>query len=199
MLSLWECFVRRGATIIALMCILTSIGCVETPSTDGAIISQPHPTTATVVVGSLKGVLNESTPLSWYPKNFVDLSDVSYLSPDQQSTVDQTIRKKVESEFVTKGIQFQSPVGSTRFQVVLAGAGSDNKVEELQALFKVYPGLGQHSMQMGAVMIAVVDTARNYSVWRGVVEGTTDPNVLLEERLTRLQSVVQSLLNRIEL
>lgn len=195
----WKYFVQWGAAVSAALLILTLMGCAETSSRTSSTISKPQLTTATVVVGSLKGVLNESTPLSWYPNDFVDLSDMDYLSPEQQLIFEETLRNKIELEFAAKGVQFQAPAGSTRYQVVLAGAGSNTKVEELQALFKVYPGLGQHSMQLGAVMIAVVDTARDFSVWRGVVEGTTDVNLLLEERLSRLQNVVQSLLNHVEL
>ncbi|SMF40851.1 hypothetical protein SAMN02745866_02648 [Alteromonadaceae bacterium Bs31] len=154
--------------------------------------------TATVVVGNLKGVFDENTKLSWHADDLIDLSDATYLSPEQQLDVENGVKRFIEQAFERKGIPFSTEQGSTRYQVVVAGAGSNTKVEKLHELFKVYPGLGHKNVTHGALMIAVVDTARNFALWRGVVEGEVAPEISMEARLQRLQMIVDTLVKSAE-
>ncbi len=171
--------------------------CVTTTEPSPAIKTQP--TSATIVIGSLKGVLSEDAQLSWFTDDFIDLSDSSYLTAEQQVSVEESVKGYIEQAFENKGVAFAPEAGSTRYQVVVAGAGSNTSVGELHELFKLYPGLGHKNVTHGALMVAVVDTARNFALWRGAVEGEVEPSIAIDERLQRLQMIVNSLINTIEL
>jgi|GEM_PF-4341735 len=188
----------RNTSLSVLLASLF-VACGTQSTSQEHIPSVPPPTSATVVVGSLKGAIQAGSTLSWYKENFIDLSDSAYLSADEQRELSSALEAFVESAFREKGIHFSDERGSTRYQIIVAGAGSNSKVQELHGLFKVYPGLGHHEVNHGAVMIAVVDTARNYALWRGVVEGQVQSQLSFDQRLQRLNTIVSSLLNRIEL
>jgi len=158
-----------------------------------------QPTSATVVVGSLDGAFGENTKLSWYPSDFIELQGSSVFQEGQKQQLLEAVKIHVEQAFAERGLVFNPEPGSTRFQVVVAGAADNQTVSKLEELFKVYPGLIQQNMTAGTVMLAVVDTARNFPMWRAAVEGAVQPDLTYEQRLEQIKGIIDDLMARTNL
>lgn len=187
---------------VHILVLFAISGCVTqpVPEESGLSATQMHtPQTAIVTVGDLKGVLDSDTTISWFDKDLIDLSDSKLLSADEANEVHLFLKRRIQEEFVKKGVKFSTEAGSTRFQILVAGAGTTTSTEHLHSLFKIYPGLGTSELTRGAVMVGVLDTARNYAIWRGVVEGTLSDDLSFDERVSRLDAVITRLMSKVEI
>lgn len=190
-----------GWTFFTLGCSLLA-SCATQPPGAPVADQEPYgymPETATITVGDLKGVLDTDATISWFNASLDQISGVENFPLDDTLQMQGYIKQRVASDFEAKGVTVSPQPGSTRYQLVVAAASGEELTDELHAVFRIYPGLGAVGLNKGAIMVAVLDSVRNLTVWRGAVEGVILDGLSREEHNRRVDDAIDGLLARIEL
>lgn len=190
----------RLALLAVVLVVSVVSGCASPKQEETAVVQVPMaPTNATIIVGNLGHQLKPGDTISWFNEDFIDLEDATFMTDAEKIELESALKGYFEAAFAEKGISFAKAPGSTRFQLLIAGAATPKKMTELHSLFKVYPGLLGHDMQTASLMVSVMDSARSMSVWRAVVEGQFEADLTMDQRLQNLEQTVTSLIEPLEI
>ena len=132
---------------------------------------------------------------SWKPDSSFILASEN-IKPD---TFKPVIENAIILALQNKGYQFTKE-SNTDLQVsYAAGLEAELSDKDIVKRFGMNPGLQGKSSKLdqyekGTIIVDILDTSTNKSVWRGVVQGYADMNLSRAERGKRMESIMQQLL-----